>query len=76
MVIPARARKEAGIGTGDVVAVLPEGKGRIVLVRLELPRGKPATKVKIVRRRGTHAVGSIGRPITPETVRAALEHFP
>jgi len=31
MVIPARARKEARIGTGDVVSVHPEGDGRIVL---------------------------------------------
>ena len=31
MVIPAKARKEARIDTGDVVNVLPEGDGRLVL---------------------------------------------
>ena len=30
MVIPARARKEARIDSGDVVNVLPEGDGRLV----------------------------------------------
>ena len=34
MVIPARARKEARIESGDVVNVLPEGDGRLVLVRI------------------------------------------
>ena len=32
MVIPAKVRKEAGIGQGDIVEVKPEGDGRIVLV--------------------------------------------
>ena len=31
MVIPAKARKEAGIKQGDIVAVQPEGDGRILL---------------------------------------------
>jgi AbrB family looped-hinge helix DNA binding protein len=34
MVIPAKARKEARIDTGDVVSVQPEGDGRLLLVRL------------------------------------------
>jgi AbrB family looped-hinge helix DNA binding protein len=75
MVIPAKARKEARIGTGDVVEVQPEGNGRIVLLRLDKPQGQPP-KVKITYRKGTHAVGSTGRPITSEQVRAALEDFP
>ena len=76
MVIPARARKEAQIGQGDVVLVQPEGKGRIVLIRLEKPKPQPAPKVKITFRKGTHAVGRTGRRITSEQVRAALEDFP
>ena len=40
MVIPARARKEARIETGDVVNVLPEGDGRLVLVRMERAEAK------------------------------------
>src|SRR3989441_11853125 len=76
MVIPAKARKEARIGTGDVVEVLPEGNGRIVLLRLDRPQPQPPTKVKIIYRKGTHALGSTGRPITSEQVRAALEEFP
>ena len=76
MVIPAKARKEARIGQGDVVLVQPEGNGRIVLIRLEKPKPKPARKVRITFRKGTHAVGSTGRKITSEQVRAALEDFP
>ena len=40
MVIPAKARKEARIGEGDVVSVQIQGDGRLLLVRLEIP--KPA----------------------------------
>ena len=76
MVIPAKARKEAGIGQGDVVLVQPEGNGRILLIRLEQPKQRRAAKVKIAFRKGTHAVGSTGRRITSEHVRAALEEFP
>ncbi len=76
MVIPAKARKEAQISTGDVVEVLPEGNGRIVLLRLEKPRPQAPPKVKITYRKATHAVGSTGRPITSAQVRAALEDFP
>ena len=76
MVIPAKARKEARIGQGDVVLVQPEGNGRIVLTRLEKPPSRRARKAKIVFRKGTHAVASTGRKITSAQVRAALEDFP
>jgi AbrB family looped-hinge helix DNA binding protein len=76
MVIPAKARKEARIGAGDVVEVQPEGNGRIVLLRLDKPQPPPPPKVKIIYRKGTHAVASTGRPITSEQVRAALQDFP
>jgi AbrB family looped-hinge helix DNA binding protein len=75
MVIPARARKEARIGCGDVVSVEPEGDGRIVLIRLEKPKPGPPI-VKITYRRGTHAVAAAGRPITSKQVRALLSDFP
>jgi AbrB family looped-hinge helix DNA binding protein len=75
MVIPARARKEARIGPGDVVSVEPEGDGRILLIRLEKPKPERA-KVTIRYRKGTHAVATVGRPITSEQVRALLVDFP
>jgi AbrB family looped-hinge helix DNA binding protein len=76
MVIPAKARKEAGISQGDVVLVEPDGDGRIVLLRLERPRRQSNRKVRIRYRKGTHAVGSTGRAITSEKVRALLSDFP
>ena len=76
MVIPAKARREAGIHQGDVVLVEPDGDGRIVLVRLEKPTRPSPRKVRIKYRKGTHAVGSAGRPITTEEVRALLADFP
>jgi len=76
MVIPAKARKEARIGTGDVVNVLPEGDGRLVLVRMERPKPKPRNKVRIIRRKGKHSLLSIGRPISREEIFKALEQFP
>ena len=75
MVIPAKARKAARIGRGDVVSVEPEGDGRIVLIRLEKPK-REAPKVKIEYRKGTHAVATAGRPITSDQVRALLLDFP
>jgi AbrB family looped-hinge helix DNA binding protein len=74
MVIPARARKEAGIKQGDVVYVQPEGEGRIVLQRLERPKTSAAT-VKITRRKGRHSVASSGRPITSEQVRVLINEL-
>ena len=76
MVIPAKARKEARIGTGDVVNVLPEGDGRLVLVRMERPKPKPRNKVRIIRRKGKHSLLSIGRPVSREEIFKALEQFP
>ena len=76
MVIPARARKEARIGEGDVVQVRIEGDGRILLVRLDLPKEPEPAKVKITRRKGSHAVATAGRPISTEEVKALLADFP
>jgi len=72
MVIPAKARKEAGITQGDVLEVVPEGDGRIVLVRLERPKSHRPVKPKITYRKGTHAVGDTGQPITSEQVHKFL----
>jgi AbrB family looped-hinge helix DNA binding protein len=76
MVIPAKARKEAGLHTGDVVSVQPDGDGRLVLVRLEAPNPPKPAKVKIIKRSGRHPVGDIGRPITREEIKKALNEFP
>src|SRR5437016_2125772 len=76
MVIPAKARKEARLGTGDVVSVQPEGDGRILLVRLERPKEPRRAKTRIIYRRGKHPVGDIGRPITREEIKEALADFP
>ena len=76
MVIPARARKEARIDSGDVVNVLPEGDGRLVLVRMERPKPKPRNKVRVIRRKGKHSLLSIRRKVSREEVFKALEHFP
>jgi AbrB family looped-hinge helix DNA binding protein len=76
MVIPARARKEAGIDSGDVVNVLPEGDGRLVLVRMERPKPKPGNKVRIIRRKGKHSLLSIRRKISRDEIFKALEQFP
>ncbi len=72
MVIPAEARREAGIGQGDLVEVRPEGNGRIVLTRMERPKAPGPARAKIRSRRGTHAVGFMGRPITTDEVRKLL----
>jgi AbrB family looped-hinge helix DNA binding protein len=76
MVIPAKARKEARIGTGDVVNVLSEGDGRLLLVRMERPKPKPRNKVRIIRRKGKHSLLSTGRSISREEIFKALEQFP
>jgi len=76
MVIPAKARKEARIDTGDVVNVLPEGDGRLVLVRMERPKPRTQNKVRGIRRKGQHSFLSIGRTISREEVFKALEQFP
>jgi AbrB family looped-hinge helix DNA binding protein len=76
MVIPAKARNEAGLHTGDVVSVQPDGDGRLVLVRLEKPKPAKPVKAKIIHRKGRHPVGDIGRPITRGEIKNALSEFP
>jgi bifunctional DNA-binding transcriptional regulator/antitoxin component of YhaV-PrlF toxin-antitoxin module len=76
MVIPAAARKKAQIDTGDIVNVVPEGDGRLVLVRMERPKPKPRNKVQIIRRKGKHSLLSIRRKISREEIFKALEQFP
>jgi AbrB family looped-hinge helix DNA binding protein len=76
MVIPARARKEAGIAAGDVVSVQPEGNGRLVLVRLEKPAALAPVKARIIHRKGRPPVGDTGRSITSAQVRELLNDWP
>ena len=63
MVIPAKARKEARIDTGDVVNVLPEGDGRLVLVQMEQPKNQERrTRFGSFAGKGnTHCFPSAGR---------------
>jgi hypothetical protein len=75
MVIPAKARKEARIGLGDV-SVQPKGDGQILLVRLECPKSPKPIRARIIRRKGKHPVVDIGRPITREEIKNALAEFP
>ena len=75
MVIPAKARKEARIDSGDVVTVLPEGDSSLVLVRMERPKRKPRNKVRIIRRKGKHSLLSIRWSISREEIPKALEQF-
>lgn len=75
MVIPAKAREQAQISQGDVVQVQADGDGRIVLIRLERPERSAPIKAKIRFRKGTHAVGSTGRPITGMQVKQVLEEL-
>jgi AbrB family looped-hinge helix DNA binding protein len=76
MVIPAKVRKEAGISQGDVLDVQLQGNGRLLVIRLNKPQEPARPKVKIIYRKGTHAVGSTGGKITSEQIRAALQDFP
>jgi AbrB family looped-hinge helix DNA binding protein len=72
MVIPAKARKAAGIQKGDVFAVEAEGPGKLVLLRMEVPR--PA-RYRIVKRRGRHAIAVGGRRITHEEIKRLQEEL-
>ncbi|MGH7977304.1 MAG: AbrB/MazE/SpoVT family DNA-binding domain-containing protein, partial [Limisphaerales bacterium] len=65
MVIPARARKQAGLDKGDVVSVEPEGDGRLVLVRLEKPK-PPGHHIRLVKRRRKHSILTGGPAVTSE----------
>ncbi len=76
MVIPAAARKQTGIRKGDVLSVFAEGRGRLVLVRLELPKPARPLKGRLIRRKGKHPVIDVGRPVTREEIREALTEFP
>ena len=69
-------RTEAGLHTGDIVSVQPDGDGRLVLVRLETPKPASRVKAKMIKRKGKHPVGDIGRPITREEIKNALIEFP
>jgi AbrB family looped-hinge helix DNA binding protein len=75
MVIPAQARRQARLGKGDIVSVEPDGDGRLILVRLEKPRPVPA-KIRIIRRRGRHAVGVSEVVVAVETVQKFIDEFP
>jgi AbrB family looped-hinge helix DNA binding protein len=75
MVIPAKARKQANIDTGDVVSVEPEGDGRLLLVRLEKP-GPHGHAIRLEKRKGRHSVLTGGRVVTPEQIQAALSGLP
>ena len=76
MVIPAQARKEAGIDTGDVLSVKVEGEGRLLFVRLTQPKPKAPVPVRVIQRKGRHPVGDIGRAITRSEIKAVLAEFP
>jgi AbrB family looped-hinge helix DNA binding protein len=75
MVIPAKARKEAGIDTGDVVSVQTEGDGRLILVRLEQPKSH-RHQIRLVKRKGRHSILTGGPAVTTEQVGAALSSLP
>ena len=77
MVIPAKVRREARIDKGDILAVEPEGDGRILLIRLDRPKQIVTNaRAKIIQRRGAYPVGDIGRTITREEIKTALAGFP
>ena len=75
MVIPAKARKQAGIDTGDIVSVEPEGDGRLVLVRLERPNPRQH-QIHLLRRKGRHSILTGGPTVAMEQVRASLSGLP
>lgn len=75
MVIPAQARREAHLEKGDIVSVQPDGDGRLILVRLEKPKPK-ASKIRIIRRPGKHAVGVSRSAISAEEVQKFIDQFP
>jgi bifunctional DNA-binding transcriptional regulator/antitoxin component of YhaV-PrlF toxin-antitoxin module len=76
MVLPAKARKQARIDSGDVVEVVPEGDGRILLLRMQPVRPPRPAKVRFIKRKGRHMVGTTDRPITSAQVRELLQDFP
>jgi bifunctional DNA-binding transcriptional regulator/antitoxin component of YhaV-PrlF toxin-antitoxin module len=76
MVIPARARKEAGLSQGDVLSVAIQGDGKILLVRLEKPGESKPAKARWLRRKGAHPVLVGTREPTLQELKAALAEFP
>jgi bifunctional DNA-binding transcriptional regulator/antitoxin component of YhaV-PrlF toxin-antitoxin module len=76
MVIPAKARKEAGLSHGDVLDVQIEGDGRILLVRLERPKQPRPAKARLVSRKGTHPIVVGARKPTEQELKDALAEFP
>jgi bifunctional DNA-binding transcriptional regulator/antitoxin component of YhaV-PrlF toxin-antitoxin module len=77
MVIPSKARKEAGINTGDVVLVEPNGDGRILLTRLERPRPARHANARLIRRKGRHSVIAGAPKVDPEKIKRILrDEFP
>ncbi len=76
MVIPAKARREARLNSGDLVSVQPDGDGRLILVRLERPAPPQPAKVRLIRRKGRHTVASTGRPVSTEEIQRLIDEFP
>ncbi len=76
MVIPAKARKQAGLAQGDVLSVEIQGEGRLLLVRLEKANEPKPANARLLRRRGTHPVLIGTRKPTPEELKTALAEFP
>jgi len=77
MVIPSKARKEAGISTGDVVLVEPNGDGRILLIRLERPKPRKPSDARLIRRKGRHAIIAGAPKVSADQIRRILQdEFP
>ncbi len=76
MVIPAKARKEAGLSQGDIMIVQIEGDDRILLVRLQRPKEPGAAKARLVPRKGTHPVLAGSRKPTEQELKDALAESP
>ena len=76
MVIPAKARKEACISEGDVVSVQIQGDGRLLLVRLELPKPALPENARLIQRKGTHPVIKGARQPTEQELKESLADFP
>jgi AbrB family looped-hinge helix DNA binding protein len=77
MVIPSKARKEAGIDSGDVVLVESNGDGRILLTRLERPKPGKHANARLVRRKGRHSVITGTPEVNLEQINRILrDEFP
>lgn len=77
MVLPAKARKEAGIDKGDVVLVEPDGDGRILLLRLERPKPRKPTNARLIRRKGRHPVVAGAPNVSLQQINRILhDEFP